>query len=359
MAAEKLTLLAVDDKPGESSDEEGGSSNGIRLRVRVSRSADEKWGITWHAGIFKSQQKLVVKDIAEGSVLARWNEGRPERKQLDYGDRLIRINGKRFMDTKAAETSDKMRAELKQPIVRMLFWRPGSALDDEKEEAAAEGKAETAGASSSTATCGAVAAATAAAAAGGGGGAVPDENEQVAKVEVVTQSVEVSTASPDEPPSADAQASDKIAEWTYSCRKCNTALFHDYNILPHFTDGKNVLERSWIPSSRKATLITPEASQEEYGFEGGGYVALVPCTSVFVEPMKWMGDLEKAGKLLCGNPRCRQKLGGYSWHGLPCSCGQWQSPAFQIHCARYDIHPAARIARGAPPERVIPGGFHE
>ena len=29
----------------------------------------------------------------------------------------------------------------------------------------------------------------------------------------------------------------------------------------------------------------------------------------------------EVGKLACGNPSCRQKLGGFSWHGLPCSCG--------------------------------------
>lgn len=28
--------------------------------------------------------------------------------------------------------------------------------------------------------------------------------------------------------------------------------------------------------------------------------------------------------------QCGGKLGSWSWHGLRCSCGQWQAPAFQV-----------------------------
>jgi len=122
-------------------------------------------------------------------------------------------------------------------------------------------------------------------------------------------------------------------QWTYSCRKCSTALFHDLNVLPHHTDGAKKASRGWVQES------------------SGGQAA---CTSMFVEPMKWMGCLEgQTGRLVCGNPACRQKLGGFSWHGLPCSCGQWQSPAFQIHCARLDCMPAGRRARGPAPQAVF------
>ena len=37
-------VTGYDVEPGESSDEEGGSSEGIRLRVRLSRKQDDKWG---------------------------------------------------------------------------------------------------------------------------------------------------------------------------------------------------------------------------------------------------------------------------------------------------------------------------
>mmetsp|Transcript_45930 Transcript_45930/g.147593 ORF Transcript_45930/g.147593 Transcript_45930/m.147593 type:complete len:527 (-) Transcript_45930:232-1812(-) len=131
---------------------------------------------------------------------------------------------------------------------------------------------------------------------------------------------------------------DRTPAWVYSCRKCGTALFHDLNILPHFSEGKTKRSRHWLPA---------EAAE--------GEEASQTCTSVFVEPMKWMGETQdQVGKLACGNERCKQKLGGFSWHGLPCSCGQWQSPAFQIHCARLDCMPAAgRRVRGGPPQAVF------
>eukprot|EP00921_Rhytidocystis_pertsovi_P003509 GHVQ01006078.1.p1 GENE.GHVQ01006078.1~~GHVQ01006078.1.p1 ORF type:complete len:134 (+),score=18.80 GHVQ01006078.1:163-564(+) len=59
------------------------------------------------------------------------------------------------------------------------------------------------------------------------------------------------------------------------------------------------------------------------------------CTSIFVEPMAWMGDLsDGSGRLKCG--RCGHKLGSWCWHGLQCSCGVWKSPAFQIHFSKID-----------------------
>jgi len=120
--------------------------------------------------------------------------------------------------------------------------------------------------------------------------------------------------------------------FVYQCRKCGVGLFHDLNILPHSTDGVQRRSRAWMPT------------------DGSD-----PCTSVFVEPMSWMGNLEgQTGKLLCGNQRCRQKLGAFSWHGLPCSCGQWQSPAFQIHGSRLDCMPAGRrVVRGPAPTAVF------
>ncbi|KAH0628597.1 hypothetical protein JD844_009952, partial [Phrynosoma platyrhinos] len=61
------------------------------------------------------------------------------------------------------------------------------------------------------------------------------------------------------------------------------------------------------------------------------------CTSYFIEPLQWMepvllGVME--GQLLC--PKCTSKLGSFHWHGVQCSCGQWVTPAFQIHKSRVD-----------------------
>mmetsp|Transcript_50036 Transcript_50036/g.88182 ORF Transcript_50036/g.88182 Transcript_50036/m.88182 type:complete len:530 (+) Transcript_50036:55-1644(+) len=387
--------VAYDDLPGESSDEEGGSSEGTRLRVRVSRIGDQKWGITWHANIFKMSQRLVVKEIADDSVMAHWNAGRAEHLQVGYGDRLMRINGVRSDDYGAAQAAEKMRAELKKPAVRALFWRPGSAGHADATEPSASAAlphavlvcaGSTAASHAGTERIGAaLAAAVVAAHALLHGNSVerelaPREGERNCSLDYALRTLgdarllldhlgatgqEILAAlrilegeksieneaerdrsaepPPTELPSVeqeghlDAAETEAIPQWTFSCRKCSTALFHDLSVLPHFSDGAQKAKRAWA---------TP-CGQEGEG-EGSG------CTSVFVEPMRWMGDLsEPTGRLKCGNPRCGQKLGGYSWHGLPCSCGQWQSPAFQIHNARIECMPAGRRARGPIPVPVF------
>lgn len=418
--AEASPSAARDDLPEESSDEEGGSSDGTRLRVRVSRSDNEKWGITWHANIFKSSQRLVVKEIADDSVFARWNADRPERLQVSYGDRMMRINGVRADDYLPAQAAEKMRAELKKPKVRALFWRPGSA------ESIGEASEETgqtlpsavlvcAGReAASAAGLGVTGAAMAAAVLvahillhgrswadsqlrgdgaadlevalrvlgeaatvlhhlGDAGAEIMAALQALATdaTQIQSQSggreertqVEMAEVQDGMMPGADSNTifvgsacngsneaitgdadPELVPQWTFSCRKCSTALFHDLSVLPHYTDGAKKASRKWA---------TEQADDHVPG-GGPGMPGSSGCTSVFVEPMRWMGDLsEPTGRLKCGNPRCGQKLGGYSWHGLPCSCGQWQSPAFQIHNARIECMPAGRRARGPAPVPVF------
>ena len=90
------------------------------------------------------------------------------------------------------------------------------------------------------------------------------------------------------------------------------------------------------------------------------------CTSIFVQPMKWMipgrichslnivfevlvlftlffilelmfaveeGDV--MGKLSC--IVCSARLGSFDWAGAQCSCGTWVVPAFQLHKSRIDM----------------------
>lgn len=55
----------------------------------------------------------------------------------------------------------------------------------------------------------------------------------------------------------------------------------------------------------------------------------------------------KQGKLLCA---CKAKIGNYSWVGVKCACGEWISPAFQIHSAKVDAMIANdAISRGVEP----------
>jgi len=83
----------------------------------------------------------------------------------------------------------------------------------------------------------------------------------------------------------------------YCCRKCRFSLFSHQEVLAH--EGQS-------PS----------------------------CTSIFAQPMNWMGELtDQSGRLICP---CGAKLGAYCWFGLACSCKAWQAPGFQIHRARID-----------------------
>ncbi|CAG8541219.1 17003_t:CDS:2 [Acaulospora morrowiae] len=66
--------------------------------------------------------------------------------------------------------------------------------------------------------------------------------------------------------------------------------------------------------------------------------------SYFIEPMDWIfddddqeknaGESNLEGKIKC--PKCKFKLGNYSWAGMQCSCGTWVTPSFAIHKEKID-----------------------
>lgn len=68
--------------------------------------------VKWHKAVFKQSGRLVVDEIADGSVLCGWNERAPPQLQLAYGDRLLRVNGANAEEGPAAKATAKMRAEL-------------------------------------------------------------------------------------------------------------------------------------------------------------------------------------------------------------------------------------------------------
>ncbi|CAJ1374541.1 unnamed protein product [Effrenium voratum] len=364
-------LPAFDVEPGDSSEEEGGSSEGIRLRVRLRRE-DDKWGIKWHKQVFKSSHRLVVDEIVEGSPIDRWNASQPPALQVRYGDRLERLNGVRAGNA-PAQVAGKFREELQKEEIRALFWRPGTPPKDAKAKvlvAASEG-------------CGGLAAAQAACCAHGllyeeaknvesawrrlSGQSPQALGEWQTMLDTLVspaESAESDTGRQEEevPKEAPVEASDgredperpldadvddnegepeveRTPQWTYRCRKCGVALFHDLDVLPHQKGKDRLAGYDWRSQAVAAAA------------EGHAL-----CSSMFVQPMKWMGDITcQTGRLVCGNGLCKQKLGGFSWHGLPCSCGEWQSPAFQIHNARLDCMPAGRTTRGPTPSAVFEG----
>lgn len=346
--------------PGDSSDEEGGSREGIRLRVRLTRTAAEKWGFKWHKTIFQKSQRLVIDEIVDGSLMAKWNECQPEALQVRYGDRLERINGVGNRDHTAETASAKMRAELQREVMRALFFRPGSMPETSTKVEGAFPVRSVVLVTQRLCTGAAAAAvvlhvlgkdvwrelsevAAASLKSEGAEGLLAVVNklaagkEDPAPAEVEEEGQEHLEVEAESPASAATEVRNPVS--TYFCRKCGAALFHDVNVLPHNRDGLPRANRNWVT---------------EDPLPGGGAQAITTCTSVFVEPMEWMGDLEgQTGRLSCGNPSCKQKLGGFSWHGLPCSCGQWQSPAFQIHLARVDCLPVGRRLRGPAPKAAF------
>uniref|UniRef100_A0A0G4HYC3 protein-tyrosine-phosphatase n=1 Tax=Chromera velia CCMP2878 TaxID=1169474 RepID=A0A0G4HYC3_9ALVE len=109
--------------------------------------------------------------------------------------------------------------------------------------------------------------------------------------------------------------------FSFSCRSCRRVLFYSDLLTGH--EPKN----------------------------GGGDL----CTSLFVEPLDWMGDLSApTGKIFCPNTRCKAKLGSYAWSGTKCACGRWEAPGFQVHKSRVD---ALEGRQSAPARGPDPGSM--
>ncbi|CAH9121974.1 unnamed protein product [Cuscuta epithymum] len=102
----------------------------------------------------------------------------------------------------------------------------------------------------------------------------------------------------------------------YRCKKCRRIVASAERVVSHERGGTKK-SNSW----KKASDGDSEAE----------------CSSIFVEPMKWMKTLEEGNlqaKLHCLG--CKARLGCYNWAGIQCNCGAWVNPAFQLHKSRLD-----------------------
>ncbi len=88
-----------------------------------------------------------------------------------------------------------------------------------------------------------------------------------------------------------------------------------------------------------------------------GQTAAIVCSAFYLEVKDWMGltpteseSVEEGkndgkecegtgpaidGKLAC--PKCKGKIGNYSWYGSTCSCGKWIVPSFAVHKSKVDF----------------------
>ncbi|KAI9003104.1 putative dual specificity protein phosphatase, partial [Gaertneriomyces semiglobifer] len=98
------------------------------------------------------------------------------------------------------------------------------------------------------------------------------------------------------------------------CRKCRMVLAHNNDIQDH----------------------EPGNGQTAFAYrkrEGLLQQQQIECANIFIEPLSWIEGKENdtSNKIVCPNPKCGAKLGGYNWSGDQCSCGAWIAPAFSIH----------------------------
>eukprot|EP00262_Sarcandra_glabra_P003764 TRINITY_DN1454_c0_g1_i1.p1 TRINITY_DN1454_c0_g1~~TRINITY_DN1454_c0_g1_i1.p1 ORF type:complete len:367 (-),score=39.54 TRINITY_DN1454_c0_g1_i1:507-1607(-) len=108
----------------------------------------------------------------------------------------------------------------------------------------------------------------------------------------------------------------------YRCKKCRRVVAVQENVIGH-TPGEGETCFEWQKRKSGNPFNRPDELE---------------CSSIFVEPLKWMTTVEEGaleGKLSCVH--CESRLGYFNWSGIQCSCGSWITPAFQLHKSRVDI----------------------
>ncbi|KAH3661556.1 hypothetical protein OGAPHI_006404 [Ogataea philodendri] len=111
------------------------------------------------------------------------------------------------------------------------------------------------------------------------------------------------------------------------CKRCRCLLANSSSFVPHEPPfEKNDKQAYFIKNAYKSHRIRDiQRGANE-------------CTHYFVEPLKWMQPelslSELEGKFSC--PRCKAKVGAYSWKGSRCSCGKWMVPAIHLQKAKVD-----------------------
>ncbi|PIN18856.1 Phosphoprotein phosphatase [Handroanthus impetiginosus] len=99
----------------------------------------------------------------------------------------------------------------------------------------------------------------------------------------------------------------------YRCKKCRRIVATEEHVVPH-DRGEGQKCFKWNKRNQDSDADAPE------------------CSSIFVEPMKWMQAVEEGcvgDKLQCIG--CKARLGSFNWAGMQCNCGTWINPAFQLH----------------------------
>ena len=110
----------------------------------------------------------------------------------------------------------------------------------------------------------------------------------------------------------------------FRCRKCRTQLFTAAMLDSHEPGGGQM---AFKPRKRGSAHAATGADA---------------CTSHFLlqdaesalHPALAADDAGDEGDLCC--PKCRTRLGSYSWYGMQCACGAWVTPAIQVIKSKVD-----------------------
>lgn len=104
---------------------------------------------------------------------------------------------------------------------------------------------------------------------------------------------------------------DTVSTPLYRCNKCRRLVASQDNVISH-VPGEGETPFEWY--KRRSSNPFNKSDTE--------------CSSVFVEPLRWMAIVEEGGiegKLSCAH--CDARLGYFNWSGVQCSCGSWITPA--------------------------------
>uniref|UniRef100_J3N5V8 protein-tyrosine-phosphatase n=1 Tax=Oryza brachyantha TaxID=4533 RepID=J3N5V8_ORYBR len=121
--------------------------------------------------------------------------------------------------------------------------------------------------------------------------------------------------------SAQSLSNKENQQTAYRCKKCRRIVAVQENVVSH-TPGEGESCFQWHNKRKGGQSHNKEQD----------------CSSLFVEPLKWMTPVEDGaleGKLSCIH--CGARLGYFNWSGIQCNCGSWITPAFQISKSKVDI----------------------
>lgn len=150
----------------------------------------------------------------------------------------------------------------------------------------------------------------------------------------------------------------------YRCRKCRRIVAAKSNLITHApatststasepkpVEAKHVTFQADVHVQRKST-----SDESKVGAKGlleqmnalcfnsnseksSGSEPVQRCQEIlFIEPLAWMLDIgkETQGKLNC--PKCKSKLGSFSWiNACNCPCGKNVSPAFYLVPSKVEL----------------------